>query len=183
MSISSDNLKIKIINGIIEIEGGYVNNLDDSGGETNFGITLEVARDNGYYGSMKDMPHEVAFDIYAHKYWLPVHADDLSDVSIALAEEVVDTAVNMGVPRASGFLQRALNTLNNRGELYPDIEVDTHIGNATIGALRAYADKRNIEVLVKMLNCMQGAFYVDLAERREKDEEFIYGWFKNRVVL
>jgi len=35
--------------------------------------------------------------------------------------------------------------------------------------------------LYKMLNALQGAYYIELAERREKDEDFIYGWFKHRV--
>jgi hypothetical protein len=36
-------------------------------------------------------------------------------------------------------------------------------------------------VLLRMLNALQGAFYIELAERREKDETFIYGWFRARV--
>ena len=42
-------LKDDTINHIIEIEGGYVNDPNDSGGETNYGVTEKVARDNGYY--------------------------------------------------------------------------------------------------------------------------------------
>jgi len=38
-------------------------------------------------------------------------------------------------------------------------------------------------VLCRALNCLQGAYYIELAERREKDERFVYGWLKNRVVL
>jgi hypothetical protein len=34
-----------------------------------------------------------------------------------------------------------------------------------------------------MLNSLQGSSYVEIAERREKDEKWIYGWFKNRVVM
>lgn len=37
-------MKDKIINEIIRVEGGYVNDPRDSGGETNFGITVAVAR-------------------------------------------------------------------------------------------------------------------------------------------
>jgi len=35
--------------------------------------------------------------------------------------------------------------------------------------------------MVLALNCLQGAFYVELAEKREKDERFVYGWLLNRV--
>ena len=179
----SKSLKAYTIDNIIRIEGGYVNDPNDSGGETNFGITKAVARSFGYDGPMVDMPREVAFDIYAAKYWDTVRGDDLVALNHKVAEEVVDTGVNMGISRAGKFLQRSLNALNNRGTLYPDITVDGDIGNATLTALSQMIDKRDTDTLVKMLNCLQGAFYVDLAERREKDEKFIYGWFKNRVKL
>ena len=37
-------------------------------------------------------------------------------------------------------------------------------------------------VLVRALNSLQGAFYVELAEKRQKDEAFVYGWLLNRVA-
>ena len=181
----SESLALKqwVIDQIIRVEGGYVNDPSDSGGETNFGITEAVARSYGYDGSMFDMPRSVAYDIYAAKYWDAVRGDDLVSLSHNVAEEVVDTAVNMGPGRAGKFLQRSLNALNNRGELFADLKVDGQIGNATLTALSRYIEHRDEQTLVKMLNCLQGAFYVDLAERREKDEKFVYGWFKNRVKL
>ena len=173
-------MKEKIINEIIRIEGGYVNDPRDSGGATKFGITEKVARAHGYKGHMCDLPHYIAFDIYSARYWDSVRADDMPD---ALAEEVVDTAVNMGVTRAGKFLQRALNALNNQNKLYSDLVVDGDIGRATIAALRAYLSKREENVLIKALNCLQGAYYIELSERRQKDERFVYGWIKNRVKL
>ena len=176
-------MKERIINEIIRVEGGYVNDPSDSGGETNFGITVQVARANGYTGDMRDMPREVAFDICAAKYWDAVRADELVELSEIVADEVVDTAVNMGAGRAIKFLQRALNVLNTQGKLYPDLTVDGAIGPATINALRGYLSSRNELVLSRALNCLQGAFYIELAERREKDERFVYGWLRNRVVV
>ena len=41
-------LKEKIISEIIRIEGGYVNDPSDSGGETRYGITKAVALENNY---------------------------------------------------------------------------------------------------------------------------------------
>lgn len=173
------HFKDKIINEIIRVEGGYVNDPRDSGGETNFGITVAVARANGYNGDMRDMPRSVAFDIYSAKYWDAVRGDDLVELSEAVAEEVVDTSVNMGPGRAGKFLQRALNVLTDAG-----LKVDGAIGPATLGALRKYMGKRDDEeTLCKALNCLQGSYYIDLAERREKDRAFIYGWLKNRVKL
>ena len=170
-------LKQKTIKGIIAVEGGYVNDPSDSGGETNFGVTIAVARASGYAGSMRDMPESVAFNIYATRYWDSMHGDQLVGLSEAVAVEVIDTAVNMGTGRAGRFLQRALNVLSP-GE---SLKVDGQVGPATVGALRAYLSRRDEKTLVKALDCLQGAFYVELAERREKDQRFVYGWLKHRV--
>lgn len=172
-------LKAQIINEILKREGGYVNDPRDSGGETNFGVTIKVARDHGYAGSMRDMPREVAFNIYVKLYWGAVKGDALMSISPELAIEIVDTAVNMGVSRASRFLQRALNVLTDA-----DLVVDGKIGPATLVALGEYMVARNDDTtLCKALNCLQGAHYIKLAERREKDRAFVYGWLKNRVEI
>lgn len=176
---------MNLIDKIIEIEGGYVNDPNDSGGETNFGITIAVARDYGYQGEMKDLPRELAVEIYKELYWHPLKGDDIEALSPMIWEEMLDTSINMGVGRAAGFLQRSLTVLNVQGQLYADLTVDRQIGPKTLNALRTYLTARKAVdgemVLYKMLNCLQGAFYVDLAERREKDETFIFGWYRARV--
>ena len=174
-------MKQRVINKIIEVEGGYVNDPADSGGETNYGITIRVARSYGYTGAMIDLPRQTAFDIYADRYWGAVCGDQLQELSESICEEVVDTSVNMGPGRAGKFLQRSLNVLNNRTKLYPDLKVDGQIGRNTIKALKLYLKYRDESALNKALNSLQGAFYITLAERREKDERFVYGWFMNRI--
>jgi lysozyme family protein len=84
------------------------------------------------------------------------------------------------------FLQRGLNVLNRETYDYADIDVDGHMGSGTLGALKKYLAVRGEEgekVLVSLLNCLQGAFYVSLAEERSKDETFVFGWFRNRVQV
>jgi len=177
-------LKEKIINEIIRIEGGYVNNPSDSGGATRYGITEAVARENGYTGDMRELPKEIAFKIYEDKYWEPLYLSAIEMMSSGIAEELADTGVNMGVERAAKFLQRSLNVLNNKGKIYPDLTVDSQLGVKTLRALGDYLAYRGTEgehVLLKMLNSLQGSFYVVLSERREKDEAFVFGWFKHRI--
>lgn len=180
------SLKQKVIDQIIKVEGGYVNDPSDSGGETNYGITVRVARKFGYKGNMKDLPRSTAFEIYEKRYWDSMLLDEVEEIAgEKVAEELADTGVNMGIGRASEFLQRSLNVLNNRGQNYPDLKVDGDVGGKTLNALKAFMAKRGSSgesVLYNMLNSLQGAFYVTLAERREKDEKFVFGWFKNRVV-
>ena len=176
------SIKNEIINHIIHIEGGYVDNPSDSGGATKYGITAAVAHEWGYSGEIKDLPRQTAFDIYENQYWNSLKADEIENLSPLIADEIVDTGVNMGVNRAGKFLQRVLNVFNNKGIFYPDLKVDGHVGSKTVDALRLYLNVRNENVLLKALNSLQGAFYVELSERREKDETFIYGWFK-RVTI
>lgn len=179
-------LKTRIINGVIKVEGGYTNNPNDSGGPTKFGITEKVARQYGYQGDMRDLPKQTAFNILAAKYWDPLQLSIVELISKPVAEEMADTGVNQGIDRAARFLQRSLNVLNKRGTLYPDLVVDGKIGQQSVRALGDFLSHRGPEgetVLLRMLNSLQGAFYVALAERREKDETFIYGWFKDRVKI
>jgi lysozyme family protein len=180
------SLKNRVISKIITLEGGYVNDKEDSGGETKYGITKCIALFYGYKGSMRDLPKNRAFYIYRRRYWDSMRLDDIESIAgEVIVEELLDTAINMGVSRASEFLQRSLNALNNREKNYKDLIVDRNIGDATLSALKSFIRSRETKgcvVLSKMLNSLQGAFYITLAERREKDEKFIYGWFSNRVT-
>ena len=56
-------LKTHTINEIIKVEGGVVNDPNDSGGATNFGITEQVAREYGYTNDMRDLPRVAAVRI------------------------------------------------------------------------------------------------------------------------
>lgn len=179
------SLKQQTIDHILKIEGGYVDDPDDSGGETNWGITLRTARANGYTAPMRDMPRTVAFDIYAARYWDALSLDQVENLCPKVAGELADTGVNMGVGRAAEFLQKTLNALNNQGRYYTDLAIDMDIGPATLRALATFMGRRGSEgekVLVRALNALQGAFYIDLTERRQKDEKYLYGWLLNRVT-
>ena len=169
---------------LIEVEGGYSDDARDLGGKTNWGITEAVARNNDYTGDMKDLRKDEAKRIYKSQYWDIQRLDDVADLSGAVAHELFDTGVNMGVKRAGEFLQRSLNALNNGGRLYPDLEVDGMIGPASVAALRKYIGARGSEgitILMRALNCLQGARYIELAEAREQNEAFLYGWLRTRV--
>lgn len=172
-----------MIADVIGLEGGYSNHDADRGGATRYGVTEAVARRYGYSGAMKDLPKDVAVYIYTKEYWEKIRGDDLLAVAPAVAFEVFDTAVNTGVSQAGRFLQASLNGLNDAQRLYPDVVGDGVIGSRTLAALRGYAAKRDVAVLVKLLNCLQGAFYLQLVELREMNEVFLYGWVQQRVDI
>ena len=178
--MSFDNAVAKVL----ALEGGHTNDISDSGGETNWGVTEAVARAFGYVGPMRDMTRDQAKAIYRARYWDSMLLDRMQALSPQVAEEMFDTGVNQGVERAGEFLQRALNALNRNGTLYRDTKVDGRVGPMTLAALREYLAQRGNEgvtVLLRALNALQGAFYIELAEAREKDEKYVYGWLLNRV--
>lgn len=168
---------------VIEKEGGFVDDPKDSGGATKYGITEAVARANGFTGNMKDFPLSLAKQIYKARYWDALHLDDVQNLCPGLCLKLADISVNMGTKKAGLFLQRLLNVLNKEGTLYPDLLADGAVGGITINALKKFLSIRSDgeTVLIRALNCMQGVFYISLAERREKDEAFLYGWLLNRI--
>jgi len=172
-------------------EGGYVDNPNDSGGITNHGITQRVARANGFRGDMRDLTKDQASVIAKTQYWDILKLDDIGAGSAAIANEMFDTGFLCGVGNAGLFLQKALNLFNrsNRGEQrdYDEVKEDGVIGMSTLYAYRQYLAKRGeqsgVVVLLRCLNVQQGAYLMELGRRREKDEEFEFGWFLNRVVI
>lgn len=173
----------------LDLEKGYVNNPNDKGGETNWGITVATARAHGYFADMAKMPRQVAKDILLTSYWSAPGFGRVAAIDDAIAWELFDAGVlsSPGVP--SRFLQRALNVLNNSHKdkpLFPDLKVDGQIGTVTLNALASFLKYRGAaggEVMLKMLNAQQGVFFIEITENRVKNEEFIFGWFSNRVAI
>src|SRR5690242_19883517 len=95
-----------LIDGVIGREGRFTNDPRDPGGATMWGITERVARANGYTGPMNAMPRDTAKNIYFSQYVQKPGFAAIMPLSEAIAEELVDTGVNMGPAVASIFLQK-----------------------------------------------------------------------------
>jgi lysozyme family protein len=174
----------EIINGIIQREGGYVNDPTDRGGATNFGITEGVARAWGYQGDMKTLPEATARQIYLDRYWLQPKFDKVAELAPRLAEELADTGVNMGVAVAGKFLQRALNHLNLDGKAYPELTVDGGLGKMSLFALATFLKLRpeGEKVLTQLCNSQQAVRYMEITEAKSDQEKFAYGWQLHRAT-
>ncbi|SNC62173.1 Predicted Peptidoglycan domain-containing protein [Hymenobacter gelipurpurascens] len=174
------------------VEGGYADNPKDRGGETWKGVARNFnpqwlgwalvdyhRKAPGFPGTLatdaKLQEHVLRF--YKLGYWDANRLGELNDQDIA--NELYDTAVNCGVGVASRFLQRALNLTNRNGVDYPDLVVDGKIGPITIARMNNH---RRPKLILKILNTMQGGKYIDIAEGRHDQEEFINSWF-SRVSL
>lgn len=165
-------------------EGAYSNNPADKGGETKFSITIKVARQNGYFGPMIDMTAAQAKAIRRAIYYARPGIYLLAPISQRIATKVYDTGVNMGTGTAVMWFQRGLNVLNRRQKDYADIAVDGAAGPKSAAALTAYLSKRpqpeGTVVFLTLFTALQDADYVQIAERDEDDEDFIYGWLRAR---
>lgn len=134
---------------------------------------------------MSELSHNEAYAILETDYWIKPGFEQVSQLSWSVAFELCDAAVNIGPHHPCMWLQRWLNVMNREQQYYPDIKTDGNIGPRTLNALNCYLTRRGKEgeqVLVKALNCSQGAYYLEISENHRQNEEFIYGWLKNRVT-
>lgn len=104
-----NNLFKTALRFVLKWEGGYVNNKDDKGGATNYGITQNNY--NNWLKAQKLPAKDVKFiskdeveKIYYKNYWLKANCDKMSPKFALLA---FDTAVNMGLGRVKEFLAAA----------------------------------------------------------------------------
>lgn len=174
-----------VLSSIGDVEGGYVNHPSDPGGATNHGITERVARANGYRGHMRNLPKELANEIYFKQYVTKPNFDDVMGQRLEVGYEMIDTGVNAGQSRAAKWFQRSVNLFNRRGLDYPDLVVDGQIGPASLSAYKALERKRGklvaCQLVLRAMDTMQGAHYIRLAERSQKFEDFQVGWFRTRI--
>lgn len=170
----------------VGLESGYSDHPADRGGKTKYGITEAVARAEGYQGNMRDLPLLTAKTIYKRRYWDLLNLTSIDLIASPIAHELFDTGVNMGTSVAGMFFQRCLNALNRNGQDYPDLLVDGVVGPKSVEAFQRFYVKRGmngIKVMVKLLNGLQSARYVDICERDRTQESFLFGWINNRVAI
>mgnify|MGYP001328601528 CR=1 FL=1 len=95
----------------VGVEGGYVNDPADPGGETKFGISHRSYPDIG----IKALTLDQAKDIYRRDYWQAASCDSMPE---RIGHLVFDCAVHHGVKTAIKLLQRALKVADD-GEFGP----------------------------------------------------------------
>ena len=95
----------------VGVEGGYVNDPSDPGGETKYGISHRAYPDI----DIKALTLDQAKDIYRRDYWQPASCDRMPE---RIGHLVFDCAVHHGVKTAIKLLQRALKVADD-GEFGP----------------------------------------------------------------
>lgn len=89
---------------LLNHEGDFSDHKEDKGGATRYGVTEAEARRVGYRGDMRELPLDLAKQIFKRDYWDKIKADELP---VAVRYALFDAAVNSGVPQATRWLQRA----------------------------------------------------------------------------
>lgn len=153
-------------------EGGYCNNPDDPGGETNHGITMRVfqaaarplLRIAPTSDNLKAMTLAQAGIIYRARYWNPIFGDQMPHQ--ALAEILFDFYVNSGT-HASSLLQSVVNEMGAK----PSLLVDGTLGRETLQALASLP----LDEVYRRYKEGRTAYYVSL---RERFPDFIKGWLR-----
>ena len=172
---------------LLGIEGGFSDIEADRGGKTNWGITERVARGSPYFyqGDMRDLPFDLAARIYREQYWDERHLQltAMAESSGAVAKEIFDQAVNIGVYQTAKYVQRVLNILNREEILYADLKVDGWLGVGSRAAVDTLIGADDEHYLLQWLNVAQGRHYFDLCESDPKQEAFARGWVDKRVQV
>lgn len=155
---------------VIPIEGGYSNDPDDPGGETNRGLTKRTLRALGYQGSVKGLTEEEAMYYYYIGFWTFYRLDKIKELKIAV--ELFDQIIHFPYGVAGKHLQRAYNLLAYN---QTTLKVDGIIGSKTIAAVNSYQYQND---LYDSLNGLQHMRYIEECERNPKQRKYYRGFLK-----
>jgi lysozyme family protein len=111
----------EIIHRLIKREGGYVNDPDDAGGETKFGISKRQYP----HLDIESLTAAQAHEIYRRDYW---DRHKVSHLPASIREIYFDMCVLQGVKTATRILQKAIN---HSGEVAPLLVEDGILGPIT----------------------------------------------------
>lgn len=162
------------------LEGGYVNDPDDRGGATKFGISLNFYKQNiDRYADERDiqvLTREEAEGIYREWFWYPSGVEALG--SKDLANRVFALAVNAGIKPAVRVLQKAVNQSGY------SLEIDGVLGPKTANAANSIDEWQ----LMPDFRLAALGFYLELLGleikrvRHTQFDSFSEGWIRRALL-
>jgi len=147
---------------VIEHEGGYVNDPEDPGGETNFGISKRT------YPTLdiRALTIDKAAEIYYLEWWRPLLLHLVDDDRVAA--KVLDTCINVGKSGGTGILRRSLIRRGHKLEAW---------GLMTPQVVDAI-NKANPEKLLLTFSWLQAEYYIDKVIEAPFKVKYLRGWFR-----
>jgi len=151
----------EIILKTLEYEGGYVNDPNDAGGETKYGIskrqypTLDI----------KNIDKQQAINIYKRDYFDRMNLGNIKHDFVAW--KLFDIGVNMGIGTSTRFAQQILN-----------LKEDGLLGKDTVFNIKQYYDPQGF---CQQLAIKQMLRYTDIVIKKPSQLVFFKGWIRRAL--
>ncbi|MDR1234266.1 MAG: hypothetical protein LBJ92_03930 [Holosporales bacterium] len=143
--------------------GGYINNPDDPGGETKFGITKKSYPNV----NIANLTIDQAKQIYYRDYWSNVMLHQVCNQDVAT--KIFDIVVNFGDEQAQKIVTRALKSAYKKPHLLDG-------NNDWIKVVRLVNSVHNSRVLLAALRSEQAAVYRLITQKKERMRKFMNIW-------
>lgn len=166
----TDTFFNKLVEKLIALEGGYVNNAADAGGETKFGISKRSYPNL----DIKNLTVEQAVNIYHIDYWEKNNLGKISDCDLAWA--IFKAVVATNPLRVIGILQAENNAINSK-----QVAIDGKLGPKTLGAINQLSPQWS-GILKNLFEYRLSQYYTNLVLKNNSQKVFLLGWL-NRVFF
>lgn len=156
------------IDKIIELEGGFTNDLVDRGGPTKYGITLATLssiKEGATIDDVKNLTREEAKDIFKKLYYYRYGINRLSPQ----IQPVVLDAVILHGPIALKWAQQAIAKITGR-----NLEIDGIIGHQTEQASRCV----EASAFKRLFSAYRTEAVSKLVRRHPEQGKFLKGWLR-----
>ena len=169
MSDSAVAIKYVLVN-----EGGFVNNPEDHGGPTNFGLSQRFL--SGWtLGRIKNMTQEEAIEVYQIHIWKPIFAE-IKDQDVC--NYYFDMVVNHGYEEATKMLQRSLWAIHpetSKSGNISGLPDDGGFGPKTLNEVNITQSGSDDEELIIAMRATRAQFFRGLASKPGQ-AQFLSGW-------
>lgn len=159
-SMTDEDKFLHAVEFVLANEGGYVNDPNDPGGETKYGITKRSYP----HLDIRNLTKEQAIAIYKRDWWDRYSYGRINNLDVAT--KVFDMAVHMGPYTAHRILQEALVWIGH------SVKLDGIIGPETIKA----TNEANPERLLEALRYLSAMHFYQLVRANRKLEKYLVGW-------
>ena len=161
----------EVIAGVIEREGGFVNDPVDRGGATKYGITINTLsryrRNEATVAQVMALTVAEATEIYREGYVEAPGFHRVANPSIQVF--LVDSGVHHGTKRPIRWLQRVLK-----------VKVDGDFGPKSQRVFNALDDLAQIRVFLRLVS-YRVRFMARIIQRDHSQARYANGWFSRAV--